>query len=988
MSTTRFFSKEYGILSKRLTAALLTLIITACGGAENDPLLNSDITPEPVPTISPSPSPTATPYSPPSPSPIPDASPSPDQGSAIGALRDVDPNPNALIETAPIGSIAQIQAYASDPDGDEVRYSLLNNDKNLFQIDTQSGLVTLAMPGLNYSLQTSHRITVSASSSDGSSSQRVFVIYVLASEANNENEPIGSISDSNPASNRISENAGPGVDVNVQALAIDTNGDTVTYTLSDDADGRFTINPLTGVVSSASDQFNYEETAYHNITINAQSEDGSSSHLVVQVAVVDEQGNDTDNSVTDLHDAAPTANTISEQASAGSPVFITALASDADGDPVQYSLSDDADGLFSIDTISGDVTLAESNLNYEHQQEHQITVVATSGDGSTSSARFTIEVREASGPSDTDLTGYNEMERNYVVGREFGNIGYFENTVSDNDPTLLYAEDDFNDLVNDTGRVRSALSRASRETNGGVVRLLPAQNSVNTRFSLAHIPLPSNIRIEIHPDVVLEMRGIKEGTTAEERTKLNRTTLFSIGRSNGPKNLLSKRVENVEIRSTHPTRRFTVDSRSNMPHYYGYQPGANGANGIVNLTRAIAVSVFYARNFRVADMTILDNHTESVAIQMAADSDYGDGAHAWRFGSAPVFLENAYIKAPTGQPNNPMYSDGDKNIRLPMDDAGNFIDDSGNTIPDMFAIRRNTTYGRTPIKGSIQNIKTRFSHTGYGAVQIYGGDWIEIDQIDAFNGIGVRIEAGNGSNRDNPNRSGPYYTAANKIRISNVKVANGFTGVWLKAHSKIHKDIQVHNVEAIDSASAILVGKGAFGCGMACRDLTRGRINELEITGDIILRQTKFDHPVAEVGNLATYLITDFNRHYIARREGKRVDQLNSGDLLEKQPPRPPTQAEIDAMNLRSSDFDVASGTRWYKIFPIAPVLALAQYAENDIGDQSSKIGYFPVDVSQANLAIDGVRCDRDGNLCTREVLYRSDMRHPDGSVAEAFINK
>ena len=60
-------------------------------------------------------------------------------------------------------------------------------------------------------------------------------------------------------------------------------------------------------------------------------------------------------------------------------------------DDVSYSLSNDAGGLFAIDGTSGVVTLA-GELDYESTTSHVITVLASSMDGSTSTADFTINV--------------------------------------------------------------------------------------------------------------------------------------------------------------------------------------------------------------------------------------------------------------------------------------------------------------------------------------------------------------------------------------------------------------------------------------------------------------------------------------------------------------------------------------------------------------------------------------------------------------------
>ena len=583
---------------------------------------------------------------------------------------------------------------------------------------------------------------------------------------------------------------------------------------------------------------------------------------------------------------------------------------------------------------------------------------------------------------DTDLTGYTGYTDEHGVTTV--DVGYFENKVFDETPDELIAEAVFADTVNDTARLKTALNKARREVDGGVVRLLANPNGQN-RFSLSHIAVPSNTRIEVEPGVVLEMRGtIKEDlyptskNDAKNKNKPNRQFLFSFGRSNGPGNLLAERIENVEVRSMVPGEKFTIDAMTNMPHDYGYMNGGNG-NGVVNLTRAIPIGLFYVKNFAISDINIEDNHTESVAVQMFADADYKDGSYTYRFGPTPLYLEDRYVRNPEGSPslNRPM---NPVNIPLATNSNGDFINESGDIIPDMFAIKRNPTYGRTPVKGSINNIKATHSHTGYGVVQVYGGDWIEIDNIEAFNGIGVRLEAGNGTDNDNFNRSGPYYSSMNKIKISNIKVTNGFTGVWLKPHSKIMKDITVENIEAIDSGTALLVGKGSFACKTSCRDLTRGRINNLVIKGDISLTQTVFDAPVAEVGNNITYLITDANREYLANLYGKTTDQLTRNDLQQKTITG--TQTPEQLALLTPNDFDNPSGTRWYKIFPTAPVLALSMLSETEVGNQSAKEGFYPADFSKANIRSIGLP-DSD-----TLILYRGDMRNPNGTPATDFINK
>ena len=111
-------------------------------------------------------------------------------------------------------------------------------------------------------------------------------------------------------------------------------------------------------------------------------------------------GGDTDNPVGPVTDSDADANSVSENAAIGDVVEVTGLATDPDGDTVTYSLTNDAGGLFAIDSTTGIVTVA-GNLDYETATSHDIEITATSTDGSTSAGTFTIGVTNAdeSGPT-------------------------------------------------------------------------------------------------------------------------------------------------------------------------------------------------------------------------------------------------------------------------------------------------------------------------------------------------------------------------------------------------------------------------------------------------------------------------------------------------------------------------------------------------------------------------------------------------------------
>ncbi|MDD9194513.1 cadherin domain-containing protein [Aliivibrio sp. S3MY1] len=336
-----------------------------------------------------------------------------DTDNAVGPVSDSDTDNNSVSENAAIGDVVNITATATDADGDTVSYSLSDDANGLFVIDPVTGVVTVA-GNLDHETAASHIITVVATSTDGSTSEKDFTIGVenadgtITGQGDTDNA-VGPVADTDSDANTISENAAIGDVVNITATAIDADGDTVNYSLSDDANGLFVIDPVTGVVTVAGN-LDHETAASHTITVVATSTDGSTSEKEFTIGVENADGTttgqgDTDNAVGPVADTDSDANTISENAAIGDVVNITATAIDADGDAVSYSLSDDANGLFVIDPVTGVVTVA-GNLDHETAASHTITVVATSTDGSTSEKDFTIGVENADGTTtgqgDTD----------------------------------------------------------------------------------------------------------------------------------------------------------------------------------------------------------------------------------------------------------------------------------------------------------------------------------------------------------------------------------------------------------------------------------------------------------------------------------------------------------------------------------------------------------------------------------------------------------
>ncbi|PID59319.1 MAG: hypothetical protein CSB44_13015, partial [Gammaproteobacteria bacterium] len=188
-----------------------------------------------------------------------------------------------MAENAAIGTVVGITASAADGDaGDNVSYSLTDDAGGLFAIDETTGVVTVA-GALDHETAASHQIEVQARSTDGSISTQTFTIQVK----DVDEFDVTAVADSDGASDAVNENAAIGTVVGITATASDPDGsDTVSYSLTDDAGGLFAIDGTTGVVTVAG-ALDHETAASHQIEVQAQSSDGSTSSRVFSIQVKD-----------------------------------------------------------------------------------------------------------------------------------------------------------------------------------------------------------------------------------------------------------------------------------------------------------------------------------------------------------------------------------------------------------------------------------------------------------------------------------------------------------------------------------------------------------------------------------------------------------------------------------------------------------------------------------------------------------------------------
>ncbi|MES2790340.1 MAG: cadherin repeat domain-containing protein, partial [Planctomycetota bacterium] len=195
---------------------------------------------------------------------------------------------------------------------------------------------------LDFETATSHDIVVQASDGTASSTER-FTISIT-------NVAPTQPSDTNNTANTVSEGAQNGDLVGITATATDIHGGTVTYSLTDDAGGRFQIDSATGVVGvKDATLLDYESATSHTITVVA-TDGAASSQQQFTISVT----NLPPSQPVDSNDAV---NSVPQDAVQGTTVGITATSTDSHGGAVTYSLTNDDGGRFQIDSHTGVVTV-------------------------------------------------------------------------------------------------------------------------------------------------------------------------------------------------------------------------------------------------------------------------------------------------------------------------------------------------------------------------------------------------------------------------------------------------------------------------------------------------------------------------------------------------------------------------------------------------------------------------------------------------------
>ncbi|KAM8938795.1 protocadherin Fat 1 isoform 2-T2 [Pelodytes ibericus] len=434
-------------------------------------------------------------------------------------LEDVNDNPpefsadpytvTVFENTEPKTPLTRVQAIDADIGlNQKLQYSLVNSAEGQFSIDELSGTIILEKP-LDRELQGVYTLTVKATD-QGLPRKLSSVANVVVSVLDiNDNPPVF---EHREYGTSLSEDVDIGTEV-LQVYAtsrdIEINAEISYKIVSGNEHGKFSINPITGVIFII-ESLDYETSAEYYLTIEAT--DGGTPPLS-DVGTVNIN-------VTDVNDNSPVfgQNTytavVSEDAVSGQPILMV-VADDADGplnSHIRYSITDGNQGnTFLIDPVKGEVKVNKL-LDREKISGYTLTIQAEDNGNPSRHNTTTINI---------DVSDVNDnppvfSQENYsVIIQENKPTGYsvLQLVVTDKDSshngppftfTVLSGNDDNTFQIDQLGVLTTATALDRKLSDYFLLRVQVSDNGKPQLSSVTNIEVRV-IEESIYPPAILPL---------------------------------------------------------------------------------------------------------------------------------------------------------------------------------------------------------------------------------------------------------------------------------------------------------------------------------------------------------------------------------------------------------------------------------------------------------------------------------------------------
>jgi len=307
-------------------------------------------------------------------------------------------------ENRPNGTSLATFTRTDADSGDTASYSLVNNAGGRFSIDASTGVLRATSTALDFESATSHQITVRVTDSGGLTYDENFTVTVT-----NVNEAPSDIVP--PISLTVAENIAANAIIGTFTRTDPDAGDTFTFSLVDNAGGRFAID-ANGTLRRGSTALDFETATSHQITVRVTDANNLTRDEQFTITVTNVNEAPTD--------IALSASTVNEDAAVGTVVGTLSRTDPESSDTATYTLVNNPGNLFQI---VGTQLRTAGAFNYEVAASHVIRVRVTDGSNNTYEEDLTITVVDRNeAPTDLfpqapPLTVAENTANNTVIGR-------------------------------------------------------------------------------------------------------------------------------------------------------------------------------------------------------------------------------------------------------------------------------------------------------------------------------------------------------------------------------------------------------------------------------------------------------------------------------------------------------------------------------------------------------------------------------------------
>ena len=347
------------------------------------------------------------------------------------------PAERSVPENSPADTLVGRPVTATDPEGNELAYSLHGDDATYFNIDSSTGQITVTSGvSLDHEAEANYSVTVTVT--DGTATATIAVNIMVT----DENEaPI--FYETGPTDRTVPENVSAGANVGAPITATDPEGGSLVYWLIGLGSTKFVVDNSGQITVAADDSLDFEDTPSYPLTLgvkdnidadgNADDTEGYDDTIAVTITVTDV------NEAPIFAVTGPAERTVPENSPADTLIGRPVTATDPEGDTLAYSLIGSGSNNFAVDA-GGQITVA-ANTNLDHEgtsNSYSVTVMVTDG-MATATIVVNITVTDVNEPPAfaDDVSTTIEVAENSAAGTNVG--APYTATDPDNGDTLAYS---------------------------------------------------------------------------------------------------------------------------------------------------------------------------------------------------------------------------------------------------------------------------------------------------------------------------------------------------------------------------------------------------------------------------------------------------------------------------------------------------------------------------------------------------------------------